>query len=106
MSLLAPEIRIPHRSLPLVKAGADLTRDAAPPPRSVRISVTDRCDVACTYCRPSRNDGYSEGRLLVEAWRTMFEGLLRAGVKRVRLTGGEPLIHPEILTIVEHLASL
>src|SRR3954467_14735634 len=101
MSLLAPDIRIPHRSLPVVSTAA-----AAPPPRSVRVSVTDRCDFACTYCRPSRNDGYSEGRLMTPAWRTMFAALRTAGVARVRLTGGEPLIHPEILTIVSHLASL
>lgn len=92
------------RRLPLVQARAVAT--AAPPPRSVRISVTDRCDFACTYCRPSRNDGYSDGRLLMDAWRTMFAGLRRVGVERVRLTGGEPLIHPEILEIVAHLASL
>jgi GTP 3',8-cyclase len=79
---------------------------AAPPPRSVRVSVTDRCDYACTYCRPSRNDGYAEGRLALAAWKTMFEGLRIAGVRRVRLTGGEPLIHPEILAIVELLASM
>src|SRR5262245_9688240 len=100
MSLLAPDVRIPHRALPLLPAQAAL------PPRSVRVSVTDRCDFACTYCRPSRNDGYVEGRLMVPAWHTMFEGLRRAGVQRVRLTGGEPLIHPEIVAIVAHLAAL
>jgi cyclic pyranopterin phosphate synthase len=72
----------------------------------VRISVTDRCDFACTYCRPSRSDGYAEGRLMTPAWRTMFEALLHAGVRRVRLTGGEPLVHPEIVAIVAHLSSL
>jgi cyclic pyranopterin phosphate synthase len=36
----------------------------------------------------------------------MFEGLRRAGLTRVRLTGGEPLLHPEILDIVRHLADL
>lgn len=98
MSLLAPEVRVPRRSLPLAPP--------PPPPRSVRISVTDRCDFACTYCRPSRNDGYTEGRLMTSAWQTMFEGLRRAGVRRVRLTGGEPLIHPEIVSIVAHLSAL
>lgn len=78
----------------------------APPPRSVRVSVTDRCDFACTYCRPSHHDGYADGRLMVPVWRTMFEGLKQAGVRRVRLTGGEPLIHPEILAIVTDLASI
>jgi len=99
MSLLAPDVRVPHRSLTLLSP-------AAPPPRSVRVSVTDRCDFACTYCRPSRNEGYAEGRLMTPAWHTMFEGLRRAGVTRVRLTGGEPLIHPEIVSIVAHLAAL
>src|SRR6185503_894757 len=100
MSLLAPEIRVPRRALPIAALSP------APPPRSVRVSVTDRCDFACTYCRPSRNDGYAEGRLMTPAWQTMFEGLQRAGVRRVRLTGGEPLIHPEIVSIVAHLAAL
>lgn len=91
----APDPRVPHAPL----AGA-------PPPRSVRISVTDRCDFACTYCRPSRQDGYVEGRLLPSDWETMFEGLVRAGVRRVRLTGGEPLLHPRIVEIVARLAAL
>ena len=78
----------------------------APPPRSVRVSVTDRCDFACTYCRPSHSDGYVDGRLEVGVWRTMFEGLRRAGVERVRLTGGEPLVHPEILEIVRELSAV
>jgi GTP 3',8-cyclase len=114
MSLLVPEVRIPKRSLPVVQDQAAARGEAttsglgAPglPPRSARVSVTDRCDFACTYCRPSRNDGYAEGRLMMPAWRTMFEGLLRAGVKRIRLTGGEPLIHPEIVAIVAHLAAI
>jgi GTP 3',8-cyclase len=40
------------------------------------------------------------------AWKTMFEGLRQAGLSRVRLTGGEPLLHPEIVDIVGHLAAL
>lgn len=99
---MATQLRTKHRSLPIIP------RAPAPalPPTSVRISVTDRCDFACTYCRPSRNDGYAEGRLMTPAWRTMFEALRQAGVRRVRLTGGEPLIHPEITAIVAFLASL
>lgn len=106
-----------RRILPLTASAAEDSSQGAhaarpapratpPPPRSVRISVTDRCDFACTYCRPSRHDGYADGRLMTTAWKAMFEGLKRAGVRRVRLTGGEPLIHPEIVSIVEHLASM
>lgn len=101
-----------RRSLPLLDRKTVLrsvpvrAERAGPEPRSVRISVTDRCDFACTYCRPSRSDGYADGRLASSAWRTMFDALFRAGVRRVRLTGGEPLIHPEIVSIVKHLASI
>ncbi len=75
-----------------------------PRPGTVRLSLTDRCDLACVYCRPSRTDGYLEQRLDDEAWRTMVRGLLRAGVRRVRLTGGEPLLHPRVVEMVRFLA--
>src|ERR1043165_3549347 len=113
-----PVPRAPRRALPVLNPAGDALPDrssarprpliasrVAPPPRSVRVSVTDRCDFACTYCRPSHTDGYADGRLRVSVWRTMFEGLKKAGVQRVRLTGGEPLIHPEILAIVTELAA-
>jgi GTP 3',8-cyclase len=93
---------IPHRG----EAGAAAVAQPGPAPRSVRISVTDRCDFACTYCRPSRHDGYAEGRLMTSAWRAMFEALRAAGIRRVRLTGGEPLLHPELVSIVACLSSL
>ena len=102
MTLAAPTLELARptaRSAPLVDPFARAIT-------YLRVSVTDRCDFACTYCRPSRNDGYADGRLLTSSWRTMFEALRDAGVRRVRLTGGEPLIHPEILPIVSFLASL
>ncbi len=78
----------------------------APPPRSVRISLTDRCDLACVYCRPSRSDGYLEDRLDDAGWRTMLEALARSGVRRVRITGGEPLLHPRVVDMVAFVTSL
>jgi cyclic pyranopterin phosphate synthase len=94
------------RSLPVV-------RDADPPPalverpsaRSVRLSITDRCDFACTYCRPSKQDGYSDKQLDLGAWRTLIDGLVASGVQRFRLTGGEPLLHPGIVDIVREIAA-
>jgi cyclic pyranopterin phosphate synthase len=78
------------------------------PPRSVRLSLTDRCDLACIYCRPDRRDGYFEPdeRLDLGAWKTMVRGLVRAGVRRVRLTGGEPLLHPSVTDVVAFLGTL
>jgi cyclic pyranopterin phosphate synthase len=72
----------------------------------VRLSLTDRCDLACVYCRPHRRDGYLEERLEDRSWKAMIEGLVRAGVRRVRLTGGEPLLHPRVVELVAHLAGL
>jgi cyclic pyranopterin phosphate synthase len=91
----------PRRSLPI--AG-----DAPPrlEPRSARVSLTDRCDLACVYCRPSRSDGYFEKRLDDDAWKAMVRALVRAGVKRVRITGGEPLLHPRVAEIVAFIAAL
>src|ERR1700722_3402399 len=75
-------------------------------PRTVRVSLTDRCDLACVYCRPSRNDGYLEKRLQDDAWRAMVRALVQAGVRRVRITGGEPLLHPRVTELIAYVASL
>lgn len=81
-------------------------RPAPAPPRSVRLSLTDRCDLACIYCRPDKRDGYLDESLDLDAWKTMARGLVAAGVRRVRLTGGEPLLHPKIVEVVAFLAAL
>jgi cyclic pyranopterin phosphate synthase len=81
-------------------------RPAQAQPRSVRLSLTDRCDLACVYCRPHRHDGYLEKRLDLGAWIAMVQGLVAAGVRRVRLTGGEPLLHKDIVEVVRALAKL
>jgi GTP 3',8-cyclase len=94
-------------SLPVLRATASA---AATPPRSVRLSLTDVCDLACIYCRPDKRadkaNGYVDDALDLEAWKTMVAGLVRAGVRRVRLTGGEPLLHPEVVDVVRFLGSL
>src|SRR5580704_10104031 len=90
----------PGRSLPILGGSPRMA------PRTVRISLTDRCDLACVYCRPSRSDGYLEQRLDDDAWRTMVRALVRSGIRRVRITGGEPLLHPKVLEHVAFVASL
>lgn len=74
--------------------------------RAARLSITDRCDLACQYCRPSRADGYvaAERRLDPDAWARLAEGLVARGVTRLRLTGGEPLLHPRVVEIVRALS--
>lgn len=77
-------------------------------PRMVRVSLTDRCDMACTYCRPSRSDGYmpSEDRLDLDAWEALLRGLVREGVRRVRITGGEPLLYRDLPGFVRRARAL
>jgi GTP 3',8-cyclase len=79
-----------------------LLRTARLPPKSVRLSLTDRCDLACVYCRPSRTDGYLEERLERDAFRHVIDGLIGAGVRRIRFTGGEPLLSPHAVELVRH----
>ncbi|HEX3343568.1 MAG TPA: radical SAM protein, partial [Polyangiaceae bacterium] len=93
----APQRR---RSLPLAGPAPRVE------PRTVRVSLTDRCDLACVYCRPSRSDGYLEKRLDDDGWRAMVRALVDAGVRRVRITGGEPLLHPRVTELVAYVASL
>ncbi|MFO0658657.1 MAG: radical SAM protein [Polyangiaceae bacterium] len=105
-----------HRSLPIystprvahARAVASVPTPEWSGPKTVRISLTDRCDLACVYCRPDRNDGYlaQEERLDVEGWRVMLQALVDAGVRRIRLTGGEPLLHPHVVEITRLAASL
>jgi GTP 3',8-cyclase len=100
----------PRRFLPLVPGlsphRGGVTRGPRIEPRAVRVSLTDRCDLACVYCRPSRTDGYLDKRLDDDAWKSMVRALLRAGVRRVRITGGEPLLHPRVTELVAFVASL
>ncbi|MGZ3418211.1 MAG: GTP 3',8-cyclase MoaA [Polyangiales bacterium] len=97
-------LHLPVVRLPVVRAPVSPVVRAAP--RAVRISITDRCDLACIYCRPGRNDGYlpSERRVDASRWATVVEGLVARGVVRVRITGGEPLVHPHVVEIAAAIA--
>lgn len=74
----------------------------------LRISLTDRCNLRCVYCMPK--DGLQwqprADQLSVDEIVQVVETAARGGVKRVRLTGGEPLVHPHIVEIVRHIASI
>ena len=92
------------RRLPLVSetSGADVPR-----PRAARLSLTDRCDLACVYCRPHKHDGYrTDPPLDLEAWRRLALGLKASGIQRVRITGGEPLLSPKVVPAVQILSEL
>jgi cyclic pyranopterin phosphate synthase len=75
--------------------------------RYVRISVTDRCNLRCSYCMP---EGYLGGEtpadiLSYEEIATIAEALVGLGVKKFRLTGGEPLVRRDLPKLVQRLAA-
>jgi GTP 3',8-cyclase len=74
----------------------------------LRISVTDRCNLRCVYCLPEAGVQWQprENQLSAEEIARIAETAAQAGVKRVRLTGGEPLVRADILEIVARLASI
>jgi GTP 3',8-cyclase len=61
----------------------------------VRLSVTDRCDLRCLYCMPQRMRFLPKADLLtLEELVELARRLVARGVRRIRLTGGEPLVRP------------
>ena len=75
------------------------------PPRTVRLSLTDRCDLACIYCRPKTKETFLDDSLQDDAFETMVDGLFASGVRRFRITGGEPLLHRKVIARVRSIAS-
>jgi cyclic pyranopterin phosphate synthase len=82
------------------------------PLHDLRISVTDRCNFRCTYCMPREVFG-SHYKFLPQGELLTFEEITRvarafvdAGVNKIRLTGGEPLLRKNLERLVEMLARL
>jgi len=72
----------------------------------LRISVTDRCDFRCTYCMSENMSFLPKSQVLsLEEIETIASAFIARGVKKLRLTGGEPLVRRDIMTLVEKLGS-
>ena len=75
----------------------------------LRVSVTDKCDLRCTYCMPAEGLPWLPREEVLtdeEIVRLVRIGVERLGIREVRLTGGEPLIRPGLPGLVERLAAL
>src|SRR5579864_627783 len=71
----------------------------------LRISITDRCNYKCVYCRTG-NEGALYGDLPFSDYLRMARVLVGLGVTKVRLTGGEPLLRNGVVEFVRELAKL
>ena len=82
------------------------------PLHDLRISVTDRCNFRCTYCMPKEIFGRDyeflarEQLLTFEEIEQVARAFVRAGVRKIRLTGGEPLLRRNLEHLVELLAAI
>ncbi len=76
--------------------------------RDLRVSVTDRCNLRCTYCMPPDFADWMPGDhlLTIDELMTVIEVAISQGIESVRLTGGEPLVRPDIVEIVQRIYEL
>lgn len=73
----------------------------------VRFSVTDRCDFRCRYCMSEQMRFLPRARLLtLEELATLGEAFVALGVRKIRITGGEPLVRQNILWLLRALGRL
>lgn len=72
----------------------------------LRLSVTDRCDFRCTYCMSEDMVFAPRAQILsLEELYTVADAFIGLGVKRVRITGGEPLVRKNLLSLLERLGA-
>lgn len=98
----------------IASGGAPLQASALPEPggrlrdthgraiTDLRVSVTDRCNYRCVYCRTG-NEGAQFAELPIAIYLRMIERFVALGVEKVRLTGGEPLLRAGLVEMVEEL---
>jgi len=77
-------------------------------PKKLRLSITDRCNMHCVYCMPKTGIPlYPKNEILsyeeIQHLSTIFVGL---GVEKIRLTGGEPLVRPDIEKLIFALSNI
>ena len=71
----------------------------------VRISITDRCNYKCVYCRTG-NEGALYADLPIADYLRMSRVLIGLGIRKVRITGGEPLLRKGVVDFVRELSRL
>ena len=76
--------------------------------QTLRLSVTDRCNLRCRYCMPETGVQWvpREQVLSLEEMERLARLLVAQGIRRIKITGGEPLLRPGIVQLIENLASI
>lgn len=76
--------------------------------KTLRLSVTDRCDLRCRYCMPKEGVAWlgKEKLLTLEEQVRAVGTLVELGIERIKVTGGEPLLYPGLSALLERLSRL
>jgi len=74
----------------------------------LRLAVTDRCNLRCTYCMPAEGIAYLPEKKLL-SWEEMLRivhVLNQLGIRKIRITGGEPFVRPGLMDFLQELAKI
>src|SRR5580692_10027061 len=85
--------------------GARLTDSHGRTIHDLRVSITDRCNYKCVYCRTGEV-GAQYPELAIEEYLRLIKLFVSLGITKVRLTGGEPLLRRSLIDLVKALAKL
>ena len=95
-----------HKPGPPAASGAPLVDGFGRHVTYLRVSVTDRCDFRCVYCMAEDMQFLPKRDILAfEEIETIVGAFVRRGVRKVRLTGGEPLVRRDITRLVEAIGA-
>jgi len=103
LSLLMPALSSPNALQ--ANAGAPLRDKHGRAITDLRISITDRCNYKCVYCRTG-NDGAQYSELKLDEYLRLARIFVSLGIEKLRLTGGEPLLRKDLVEMVQELAKL
>lgn len=88
-------------------------KELAPTPRArvidyLRLSITDRCNERCLYCLPENFSAWTPRRdiLSIDEILAVVKSAVDIGFKHFRITGGEPLLRPDVVPLIERLVKL
>ena len=90
---------------PAPKSAQRLTDSHGRVIHDLRVSITDRCNYKCVYCRTGEL-GAQYPELGIEEYLRLIKLFVNLGIEKVRITGGEPLLRNGLLKLIEELAQL
>lgn len=77
-------------------------KSSAPPVEQLQLLLTERCNLRCTHCAVPEEDSPATRELTTAEWTSFVDEVLRSGIRRIVLSGGEALLRRDCLTIAEH----